>query len=208
MMKEQSIENFIDALASKEPVPGGGGAASLGGPIGIALGRMVGNLTLGKKKYAHVEEDIKVLLDKAERLQEEMLGLIDKDADAFEPLAKAYRLPKETEEQRNKKDLVMEEALLKASLVPLEIMEKSLSCMEILNELEEKGTQIAISDIGVGIQFCKAALLSASMNVFINTKSMKNKEQAESINQQANLLIKNGGKRADTIFQNVMGRIL
>ena len=208
MMKEQSIENFIDALASKEPVPGGGGAASLGGAIGIALGSMVGNLTLGKKKYAHVEEDIKVLLDKAERLQEEMLGLIDKDADAFEPLAKAYRLPKETEEQRNKKDLVMEEALLKASLVPLEIMEKSLSCMEILNELEEKGTQIAISDIGVGIQFCKAALLSASMNVFINTKSMKNKEQAESINQQANLLIKNGGKRADTIFQNVMGRIL
>lgn len=208
MMKEQSIENFIDALASKEPVPGGGGAASLGGAIGIALGSMVGNLTLGKKKYAHVEEDIKVLLDKAERLQEEMLSLIDKDADAFEPLAKAYRLPKETEEQRNKKDLVMEEALLKASLVPLEIMEKSLSCMEILNELEEKGTQIAISDIGVGIQFCKAALLSASMNVFINTKSMKNKEQAESINQQANLLIKNGGKRADTIFQNVMGRIL
>lgn len=208
MMKEQSIENFIDALASKEPVPGGGGAASLGGAIGIALGSMVGNLTLGKKKYAHVEEDIKVLLDKAERLQEEMLSLIDKDADAFEPLAKAYRLPKETEEQRNKKDLVMEEALLKASLVPLEIMEKSLSCMEILNELEEKGTQIAISDIGVGIQFCKAALFSASMNVFINTKSMKNKEQAESINQQANLLIKNGSKRADTIFQNVMGRIL
>ena len=111
-------------------VPGGGGASALVGAVGTALGAMVGNLTLGKKKYADVQEDIKQLLIKAEGLQNDMLELINKDALAFEPLSKAYGLPKDTPEQQQYKAEVMENALKAASSVPYEIMEK---CMEAID---------------------------------------------------------------------------
>ena len=201
------IEEFTEVLASKSAIPGGGGASALTAALGIALGSMVGNLTVGKKKYKDVEEEIRRQMQQAEVLQRELLLFIDKDAEAFEPLSKAYGLPKETEEQLEYRNKVMEEALLKASLVPLQIMETVMKAIAVLEVMAEKGSRIAVSDAGVGVQFCRSALLGASMNVFINTKLMKDREKAAQLNQRCEELMEDGVKRADAIFELVMKSI-
>ncbi len=204
MMKQESIDTFITELASKAPVPGGGGASALGGAVGSALGSMVGNLTLGKKKYAEFEPDILVILDKLAENQNELLALMDKDAEAFEPLSRAYSLPKNTAEEIAHKEAVLEEALYSASLVPLEIMRKAVEALILQDELSYKGTRIAISDIAVGVQFLRAALLGASMNVYINTKSMKNTEKADTLNQEADDLTARGCALADAVYERIL----
>jgi formiminotetrahydrofolate cyclodeaminase len=207
MMVNKSCVEFVDMLASKAPVPGGGGASALGGALGMALGSMVGNLTLGKKKYQDVQQDIENILEKARVLQKELLDLVEKDAEVFEPLSKAYGMPKNTEEEKAEKDRVMEEALKLASGVPLEIMEKTIQAIDLHEELAEKGTRLAISDVGVGVQFCKAALIGASLNVFINTKLMKDRETAQKINDRTDKMLKEGIEKADRIYQQVLGQI-
>ena len=139
MTRQQTIETFLEALSSRQPVPGGGGASAFAGALGTALGLMVGNLTVGKKKYAAVEADVSHMMERLEGLQREMVALIDEDARVFAPLAAAYGLPAGTQEERAHKDRVMEENLLHASLVPLKIMELAVEVLGILEELEEKG---------------------------------------------------------------------
>ena len=201
-----SCEAFIQVLASKEPVPGGGGASALVGAIGTALGNMVGSLTLGKKKYADVQEDIIALKEKADALQAEFLSLMERDAQVFEPLSKAYGMPKDTEEQRAEKARVMEQALKNCCEVPLEIMRACCKAIDLHEEFAAKGTAIAISDVGCGVICCKAALQAASLNVFINTKSMVDRQAAQRYNQEANRMLEQYTAKADAIFQNVAAR--
>lgn len=205
---ELRCSEFVDVLASKAPVPGGGGASALVGALGMALGNMVGSLTVGKKKYADVEEDIIALKVKADRIQAEFLELVQKDAECFEPLSKAYSMPKTTPEEIEEKNKVMEIVLKDACDVPLEIMRKCCEAIEVIEEFAVKGSVIAISDAGVAASFARAALEGASLNVFINTKSMKNRELAEDYNCQANEMIKVYGGRADMIFAQVMNRLI
>lgn len=203
---KQSCESFIQVLASKKPVPGGGGAAALAGAIGTALGNMVGSLTLGKKKYADVQDDIVSLKAKANLLQDELLALVRRDAEVFEPLSRAYGLPKETEEEKAEKARVMEEALREACSVPVEIMEKCCAAIELHREFAAKGAAIAISDVGCGVTLCRAALQAASLNVFINTKSMADRAYAEEINGKANGLLRDYVAQADEIYAQVAAR--
>lgn len=202
-MKEWTIEQFVSELASKAPVPGGGGAAALGGAVGSALGGMVGNLTVGKKKYADVEERVLQVLSEADRLQQELLYLMEEDSRAFEPLSRAYGMPKATEAERAAKEQVMEVALRDASLVPLQIMETAGQMLDLLEELAQIGSRLAISDVGVGVQFCRSAVLGASMNIFINTKMMKDRKLAEQLNEKAEQLIAEKSVQADRIFEEV-----
>ena len=202
-----TCEEFVDVLASKAPVPGGGGASALVGAIGLALGNMVGSLTVGKKKYADVEADIVALKEKATALQADFLRLVEADAEAFEPLAKAYGMPRETEEEKAEKARVMAIVLKDACAVPMEIMEKCCEAIDVIEEFAAKGSALAISDAGVGVVFCKAALLGASLNVFINTKSMADKEYAASLNEKADKMIADYSKKADEIFAAVNARL-
>jgi len=204
---KKNAEEFVEVLASKEPVPGGGGASALVGAVGCALGNMVGSLTVGKKKYADVEADIIALKEKADKLQAELLALVDEDAKAFEPLAKAYGLPKETEEEKAEKAKVMEAALKTACGVPLEIMRKCCEAIELIEEFAAKGSRLALSDAGVGASFCKAALYGASLNVFINTKAMADRECAEKLNKEANDMMAEYGRRAEEVFDKVKGSL-
>ena len=197
---KSSCEEFVDVLASKAPVPGGGGASALVGAIGMALGNMVGSLTVGKKKYADVEADIIALKEKATALQADFLRLV-------EPLAKAYGMPRETEEEKAEKARVMAIVLKDACAVPMEIMEKCCEAIDVIEEFAAKGSALAISDAGVGVTFCKAALLGASLNVFINTKSMADKEYAASLNEKADKMIADYSKKADEIFAAVNARL-
>ena len=208
MTEEKKISEYLEVLSSKAPVPGGGGASALAGALGNALGQMVVNLTVGKKKYAEVEEEMQEYLERLKTMQQEFLHLSDRDAEVFAPLAECYRLPSATLEEKEHKDAVMEEKLLDASMVPVEIMEKSLELLEILDVLADKGSRMTVSDVGVAVQFTRTALLGAVMNVYINTKSMKNREKAEEINQKAKRMIKIGTSQADEIYEKVLAQLI
>ncbi len=207
MMLEQKTTEFLETLSSSAPVPGGGGASATVGAFAAALGMMVANLTVGKKKYAEVEEEVIGIRGKLEEFRDRLVTLVDQDAESFAPLAKAYGLPKETEEQKSEKERVMETALYDASIVPLQIMEMVFEAMKCLKILGEKGSRLAVSDVGVGILFAEAALEGASLNVFINTNMMKNNEQAEELNGMADRLISEGRKLKEDVYRNVMGQI-
>ena len=207
MIESMRIQEFLDVLSSKEPVPGGGGASALAGALGNALGQMVANLTIGKKKYAQVEDEIKELAERMKGIQGQFTALADQDAKVFAPLAKCYSLPSGTEEEKAYKAEVMEARLLDASLVPMEIMEKAAEMLEIMDILADKGSRMAVSDVGVGVQFIRTALLGAVMNVYINTKSMKNRGKAEEMNEKAERLIREGTEAADRIYQKVLGQL-
>ncbi|MDD6043074.1 MAG: cyclodeaminase/cyclohydrolase family protein [Eubacteriaceae bacterium] len=207
MFTDVSCREFTEILSSKSPVPGGGGASALVGALAVALGNMVGNLTLGKKKYADVEEEIKTLIKKGDALREELMALVEKDAEVFRPLSKAYGLPTETEEERSEKEKVMAIALKDASLVPLEIMRKCCDSIDLLTELAEKGSRLALSDAGVGATFAKAALQGASLNVFINTKLMKDRVLAEELEGEADKMLEEYTVKAELVFRNVMNHL-
>lgn len=207
MMAEQNMQEFIEVLSSKVAVPGGGGACAYVAAAGMALGAMVANLTTGKKKYAQYQEEIEELLSKAEQLSKELMTYMDKDAESFEPLSKAYGLPKDTKEQQEYKEEVMEKALKEASLTPVALMEKILDALKILERLSVVGSRLAISDVGAGVQLCKAALNGASLNVFINTKLMKDTETAEELNTRTDALLIEGNELADRIYEEVVDAI-
>lgn len=189
MLLEQKTTDFLEQLSSSAPIPGGGGASAAVGAFASALGLMVTNLTVGKKKYADVEEEILEIREKLEQKKQDLVRMVDEDAEAFEPLAKAYRMPKETEEEQAEKEKVMEAALKNAAEAPLCIMKTIVDTMEMIQVLGEKGSRLAVSDAGVAILFAQAALEGASLNIFINTKMMKDQEEAERLNYLADQLI-------------------
>lgn len=199
---ERQIDSFLAELASKAPTPGGGGAAALCGAVGVALGNMVGKLTLGKKKYAEVQEDIAALNQRAEALRADFLALIDADAEAFKPLSKAYGIPKD----EPKRGEVMEAALLAAVQPPLEIMRKCVKALELIAEYAAKGSALAISDAGCAAAITRAACEAAALNVFVNTKPMRDREKAGEINREANELLQKCAL-AREIYDNVTGRL-
>lgn len=202
-MTEKTCEQFLTALSTKAPVPGGGGASALVGAIGVALGNMVGSLTTGKKKYAAVEEDIQRMNRRAERLRSELEALVTADAEAFEPLSRAYGLPKNTPEEADYKRRVMESALCAACDVPMEIMSACCEGIRLVEDYARKGSVMAVSDAGCAAVLCKAALQAASLNVFINTKSMTNREHAQELNEKARKMLVEFCPRADLVFETV-----
>ena len=206
-MMEQSCTQFLAELAGKAPVPGGGGAAALVGAAGVALGNMVGCLTTGKKKYAAVEADIQALNARAEALRRELEALVQADAEAFAPLAAAYGLPKDTPAQAAHKAAVLEAALDTACVVPLEIMQKCAEGIVLVEEYAAKGSVLAVSDAGCAAALCKAALQSASLNVFINTKLMTDRPRADALDAQADALLNKYVPRADAVFASVTNKL-
>ncbi|MEG1536961.1 MAG: cyclodeaminase/cyclohydrolase family protein [Clostridiales bacterium] len=206
--RQMSCGDFIEAVAGSAPTPGGGGASAYVGAVGMALGNMVGSLTRGKPKYQAVEADIIALQQQADALQQQLLDLVAKDAEVFMPLSRAYALPKDTEEQCRYKAIIMEAALVEACSVPLEIMEKCAAAILLHQQFAAKGSAIAISDVGVGVAVCEAALKGASLNVFINTKSMTDREEASRLTAQAQSLLAQYCPLAQKIFMDVWARFL
>lgn len=203
ILLEKSCNEFIEELSSKAPVPGGGGASAYVGALGMSLGSMVGNLTLGKKKYADVEEDIRELLIKSQDIIENLKKLVARDAEVFYPLSKAYGMPKETEEEKRIKEETLQKALVDATMVPLEIAKYCLKAIDLHEEYAKKGTSIAISDVGVGVIFCKAALQGAKLNVLINTKIMKDMELKNKVESELRSIEEKGIQKADKIYSDV-----
>ena len=198
-MTMESCRRFVEVLASGAPAPGGGGAAALVGAVGTALGNMVGSLTLGKKKYADVQDEIIALKAKCDALQTELLNQVEEDDKGFVPLSKAYGIPKDDPNR----DKILEEATITACKVPMHIMELCCEAIDCVAVFAAKGSRLAVSDAGCGAVCCKAALQAASLNVFINTKTLKNREVAEELNRKANLMLNKYCQLADEIFNEV-----
>lgn len=202
-ISEKTCEDFVDVLASKSAVPGGGGAAALTGAIGIALGSMVCNLTIGKKKYAEHEESVKSILEKARSLEKDLIGMIDEDAECFLPLSKAYGLPSSTDEEKKIKSETMENALKKACEVPIKIVKVCYESIKLHEDLVDKGSRLVISDIGVGVQCLRAAILSGQLNVLININSIKDEKYVNEVRNEINSLVEEGVKICDEVYLKV-----
>ncbi|MEG1311144.1 MAG: cyclodeaminase/cyclohydrolase family protein [Romboutsia sp.] len=200
---QKSCIDFVDVLASKSAVPGGGGAAALVGAIGMSLGSMVCNLTIGKKKYAEYEESVKEILDKATMIETDLLAMIDKDAECFLPLSKAYGLPKNTEEEIIIKEETMEKALKVACEIPISIVRVCFNAIKLHEDLVDKGSKLAISDVGVGVQCLRAAILSGQLNVVININSIKDEEYVNKVKVEVDELVKEGVRICDEVYSKV-----
>ena len=202
-MIEKSCADFAAVLASKAPVPGGGGAAALVGALGTALCSMVGNLTVGRKKYAQYEADVKRMLEKGAAVQERLLDLVDKDAEAFEPISKAYSIHNDDP----KHDETLEAATKFACEAPVEMMKACCEAIELLEEMLEKGSVTLVSDVGCGALCCASALESASMNIFVNTKTLLDREAAAKLDDQADAMLREYMPRARKVADEVNRRL-
>ncbi|MBQ9250178.1 MAG: cyclodeaminase/cyclohydrolase family protein [Oscillospiraceae bacterium] len=195
-----SCAAFTEKLASRDPVPGGGGAAALMGALGAALCEMAGNLTVGKKKYAVYEDDLRRMITEADALRQRLLELIDEDARAFVPLSKAYSLPKDSPDYEDTLRFVT----INACKAPYEMMESCAKAVTLLEEMQEKCSVLMISDVGCGAIAAKAALEAAAMNVFINTRSLPGDGEALLMELKAEALLSEYVPRAQKIADSVM----
>lgn len=200
--KNTTLASFTEALGSKAPAPGGGGASAMAAALAAALGAMVGNLTIGKKKYADVEYEMIELTEKAGVLSRRLLSMIDEDAAAFEPLSKAYSLPKDAPDR----DDIMEACLRRAADAPMRIMELCCQVIELQEQFAEKGSALAVSDAATGAVLARGALYGAAVNVKVNTKLMKRGDYAEELNRRVDALTEEYGRRAEKIYEDIYGR--
>ena len=202
-MREMTIHEFNALLASSAPVPGGGGVSALAGALGAGLGVMVGCLTVGRKKYAENEEEMRRLTDEARRVQERLLELVDGDAECFEPLSKAYSLPKDTQGREK----LMEDCLALAASAPMEIAEMSCRAIALTERFAAIGSSLAVSDAGCAAALCAAALHSAALNVYVNTRLMKNREKAEEMNAKVREMLDKYIPIAEKTYRSVAERM-
>lgn len=198
-----SVREFTRFLASAEPVPGGGGAAALVGALGVALGNMVAALTLGKPKYAEVEAEVAELRQQGEALQERLLEQINADAEGFRPLADAYKLPKDEPRRAE----ILEQATLRACGTPMEIMELGAAAISVIAELASKGSRMAVSDAGCAAVAVRAAVEMAYLNLLINTRSLRGRDQAEALNARGQELLTRVGRQAEEVWSQVEARL-
>lgn len=203
MLKDQTISEFASSLASASAVPGGGGVSALTAALGTGLGIMVGCLTVGKAKYAPVEAEVKGLMERARTILDCFISLIDADAAAFEPLSHAYSLPKSAPGR----DGIMEKCLVDAAGAPLEIVRICGEAIELAGRFAEIGSTLAVSDAGCAAVFCKAALEGAALNVFVNTRLMKDRRRAEEMNDEVTRCLEKYVPLADRIYETVKGKL-
>ena len=196
MLIDKKVHNFLDELASNSPTPGGGSVAALAGALGAALISMVGNLTIGKKKYEDVEEDIKKIISSSEKLRYELSQLIEEDVMAFNNFMATYKMPKETEDEKKIRAEKIQESLIEAAKVPLTVAYKCLEVLSLSKEVAEKGNINVISDAGVAALMAEAALESAILNVKINLTMIKDeKVRTELSSSIKEILLKEKGQK-------------
>ena len=206
--KTEVIETYLQTLASREPVPGGGGASALAGALGAALAGMVCNLTLGKKKYANVEKNIALILEEMQEHIQSFLQLADQDAAVFAPLAKAYSLPASTAEEKQKKEEIMEELLWDAAQVPFSIMREGVWMLQSVCYLARYGSRMAVSDVGVSISLLRASITGAMMNVAVNAGMMKDKTRARKLLDEASDMLEASKQEADKLYTEILEELL
>lgn len=203
----KTLQNFIDEISSSSPTPGGGSVSAFSGVLGISLGLMVCNLTIGKKKYESVQEEILQIKNRLENFKEKFIELYEEDSKAFDKVMEAMKLPKDTEEEKSKRTQAIETATIEATEVPIKMIQTSLDVLDDLIRLSEIGNQNSISDTGVGILLIKACAEGAMLNVFINTKSMHDRDRAMNLVLTAAKKLTEIEKRADETLNQIKKKL-
>jgi len=206
-LTERSIESFLDQLASSAPTPGGGSVAALSGALGTALISMVCNLTIGKEKYADVQDEIAAILQNSEILRKKLTELVEEDVAVYTELSQTMKMPRDTQEQKNVRARAMDKALKAATDVPLRVAEACASVMELCRPAAEKGNINAISDVGVGILLAEAGLRSAALNVLINLGWIKDEKFVSESRKKLNTLLSGKPTLRDEIYDFVTSKL-
>lgn len=202
-LKNMKITEFLDELASSSPAPGGGSAACLSGAMGAALSAMVANLTIGKEKYKDVEDLFTRTRDEVEKLRHELTDLIDKDANAFSGVIEAFKMPKDTEEQKQKRSAKIQQEYKKAAMVPMETCRTCRKVIDILLEQGTKGNKNALSDIAVGALCALTGLKAAALNVEINLPAIKDEEFVANMRKELSELMEGVDEKVAKLVEDV-----
>jgi formiminotetrahydrofolate cyclodeaminase len=206
-LTDKPMKSFLDELASSAPAPGGGSVAALSGALGAGLVSMVCNLTLGKPKYAAVQDDISAILKKSEGLRKDLTNLLEADVQAYTELSQTMKMPRDTEEQKAVRAKAMDKALKAATEVPMRAAEACAAVMALCPPAAEKGNTNAVSDVGVGILMAEAGLRSAALNVLINLKLIKDEYYVNEKRKKLDALLKGKPELRDEIYNLVVSKL-
>jgi formiminotetrahydrofolate cyclodeaminase len=206
-LTQQTVTDFLDALASNAPAPGGGSVAALSGALGAALLSMVCNLTLGKKRYADVQEDIEALVEKTEALRHRLTDLLEEDVEVFTGVSAAYKMPRKPPEARAARSAAIQEALKAATQVPLEVAKACVDVIELCTQTAEQGNQGAVSDAGVAVLMAEAGLRSAALNVIINIHAIKDEVFSADVQGQLDALLEGRSALKEQVYDLVVEKL-
>ncbi len=206
-MQSVPLQQFLDDLASAAPTPGGGGAAAIMGAMGAALVSMVANLTIGKKGYEGVEAEMKAQLAVSEALRARLTAMVADDVAAFNQLMGAYRLPKDTDDQKTLRSAAIQEGLKQATRVPLACVKLCVEAIQVAQRSAEHGNLNVISDTGAGVLALQAAMRSAALNVYINTPSIKDPFFVASVSQELEALLAGNLPLTEAVYAKVRSRM-
>lgn len=204
---DRPVIQFLDELASRAPVPGGGSTAALTGALAAALVSMVGNLTVGKKRYASVEEEVKALLHRSESLRQRLAKLLESDTQVYGSLSKAYKLPRTTEEQKAARTAAIQTALKEAEAVPMQIAEACVEVLDLCAPMAEKGSRLAVSDAGVAALLAEASLRSAALNVLINLAYIRDEDFVRQEQAKLDGHLAGKGQLKEQVYELVVGKL-
>ncbi len=207
MLRTKTINEFLDELASSSPAPGGGSAAALSGALGTALTSMVCRLTIGKKKYADVQQEMEMTLRRSETLRVSFSKLIEKDTQAFNAVMRAFAMPKETDEQKVARNAAIQEATKGATLIPLNIVELCAQALPLAKTVAEKGNVNSISDAGVAALMLQSACSAAALNVWINLGTLEDKSFVQETRTKAEALQTQAKKQSEAILAVVSTKL-
>ena len=207
MFKEQQLQTFLDQLASSASTPGGGSAAAIMGAMGAALISMVANLTVGKKKYEDVEEEMQNFLEQSEALRERLTGMIQADVDVFDKVMAAYGMARETDEEKARRSQTIQAALKEATDVPLACAQLCADVIELCRPVAEKGNLNVISDAGVAVLAAHAALRSAALNVYINIGGIRDVEFVNDRREKLEFVLSGAGVATETVYELVKSKL-
>lgn len=201
--ENMNLGEFTEKLASNDPIPGGGGAAALCAALSVSLCSMAASLTVGKKRFAAFEDDHRRIIGDCEKLRGKTLELIDEDARAFKPLSDVYSLSKDSEGYAEK----LETATLDAAKAPLELLRICAEAADLLTEMYEKCSALLISDVGCGAALCHAAMRCAAMNVYVNTRCLKNEDEAKTINAEVEAVLSKYSEKMSELAGGVTNKL-
>lgn len=200
---EKKLGDFLSEISSSSPTPGGGSVSAFCGVMTTSLGIMVCNLTIGKKKYANVQNEISEIKTSLENHYNKFLELYDLDSAAFDKVMEAYKLPKETEEEKRKRSEEIEKANVEATNIPIEVIRSAYSILKQLTRLSEIGNQNSLSDIGVALLLLKTCAQGAALNVLINTKALNDKDRARNLILTAAEMLNTIETEVDSAIKNI-----
>ena len=199
--KNQSIQDFLNRTASNEPIPGGGSVSALNGAIATALAEMLANLTIGKKKYVELEDEMKQIVDKMGQQRKLFFADIDRDAESYNLVMKAYKLPKETDEEKLKRSEIIQDATMHASLVPMEIAQRAFDLLDEIAHTTRNGNSNAVTDGCISMMTCRTAVLGALLNVRINLGSIKDADFVKELENRCNTMEVEAMKKEQELYE-------